>query len=100
MRSSLINTCDQEADTVRALAVMLCVCLSAVGDRCDCGLDWKGAPVCEAGAEGLGLEEVRQDPAVGCEAGEAEAEVGVDCEDFLLIGGELFGGALKSNELA
>lgn len=95
MRSSLINTCDQETDTVWAFAVVLCICLSAVSNGCDCGLDWKGATVCEAGAERLGLEEVRQDAAVGGKAGEAEAKMGVDCEDLLLVGGELFGGALR-----
>jgi hypothetical protein len=42
----------------------------------------------------LGFKEVREDPGVGCEACEGEAEMFVDGNDFLLVGGEFFGIAL------
>ena len=94
MWSGLVYTCDQKANSVWALAVVLGVCLCAVCDGLDCALDWEGAAVGEALREGLRFQEVGEDAGVGGEAGESDTEVRVDCNDLLLVGGELFGVAL------
>jgi hypothetical protein len=43
------------------------------------------------------FHEVGEDAGVGGEAGEGEAEVFVDGDDFLLVGGELFCVSLKED---
>lgn len=95
MRAGLIDTCDEESDAVRALAVVLCVGLCAVRDGLDCALDWEGASVGQALREGLLFEEVGEDAGVRGETGEADTEVGVGYDDLLLVGGELFSVTLE-----
>lgn len=95
MRTCLIDTSDEEADTIRALAVVLGVCLGALADGGDDALEGDGAAVGEARGEGLLLHEVGEDASVGGQASEGDAEVFVDGDDFLLVGGEFFGIALE-----
>lgn len=45
--------------------------------------------------EGLLLHEVGENARVGGEAGEGEPEMGVELDDFFLVGGEFFGVALE-----
>ncbi len=85
MWAGAVNADDEEADTVWALAVMLCVGLSAVRDGGDRGLDLDGAAVSHAGLECLLLEGVGEDTGVGREAGETEAKVAVEADDLLLV---------------
>lgn len=74
---------------------MLGVGLCAVANGGHEAFEGDGAAVGEAGGEGLLLHEVGEDAGVGGEAGEAEAEVLIDGDDFLLVGGELFCIALR-----
>jgi hypothetical protein len=90
MRSRLIDTRNKEANAVGPLAVVLGVGLGAVADGGDEALERDGAAVGQAGTEGLLLHEVGEDAGVGGEAGEGEAEVLVDGDYFLLVGGEFF----------
>jgi hypothetical protein len=64
MRPLVINTREQQTDTVRSLAIVLGIGLRAVTDGGYCAGDGQGAAVCEAGGEGLGLEEVGEDTGV------------------------------------
>lgn len=90
MRSSRIHARDQQSDSVRALAVVLGVGLGAVADaRGDVG-EQDGAAVGQARGEGLLFHEVGEDAGVAGEAGEGDAVVGVDGDDFALVGGEFF----------
>ena len=58
-------------------------------------LERDGAAVGQARGERLLLHEVGEDTGVGGQAGEGEAQVLVDGDDLLLVGGELFGIALR-----
>jgi len=90
MRARLIDASNQEADAVGSFAVVLGVGLRAVADGGNEALERDGAAVRQARGQRLLLHEVGEDAGVGCEAGEREAEVLVDSDDFLLVGGELF----------
>ena len=94
MRARLVDAGDQQADAVWPLAVVLRVGLRAVGDGVDGAGDGEGAPVGQARGEGLRFQEVGEHAGVGGEAREADADVGVDGDDLLLVGGEFFGVAL------
>lgn len=90
MRTLCIDTGNEQADTVRPLSVLLCVCLCAVCDaRNDLG-QRNGAVVGEAGGERLLLHEVGEDAGIGGETGKGDTEVRVDGNDLLLVGRELF----------
>jgi hypothetical protein len=73
---------------------MLSVCLCAVTNRRDEAFEGDSAAVGEAGGERLLLHEVGEDSGIGCQSGEGEAEVLVDGNNFLLVGGKLFRVAL------
>ena len=90
MRASGVHTRDQEAYTVGPLAVVLGVGLGAVADAGGDVGEEDGAAVGQARGEGLLLHEVGEDAGVGGEAGEGDAVVGVDGDDFALVGGEFF----------
>jgi hypothetical protein len=94
MRTCLVYTSNEQADAVRTLAVVLRVSLGPVADGGYEALEGDGAAVGEARGQGLLFHEVGEDASVGGEAGEGEAEVFVDGDDFLLVGGEFFGVAL------
>ena len=97
MRTLGVDARDQQPDAVGPLAVLLCVELRAVGDaRGDVGEE-DGAVVGQARGEGLLLHEVGEDAGVGGEARERKTIVGVDGDDFLLVGGEFFGVALEAD---
>lgn len=74
---------------------MLGVGLGTVTDRGDDSFEGDGAAVGEARGEGLLLHVVGEDAGIGGEAGESDAQVLVDGDDLLLVGGEFFGVALE-----
>lgn len=85
VRSSCVDTGNQQAYTVRSAAVLLSVCLSAVCNaRSDVG-EKDGAIVCQARGEGLLAHEVGEDAGIRGETGEGDAVVGVDGNDLLLV---------------
>jgi hypothetical protein len=90
MWPGLINTRNQESDTVGSASVMLSVDLSFVGDRVDDSVDRNGAVVEEAGGHGLLAHKVGEDASIGGEAGEGNTEMCVDADDLLLVGTEFF----------
>ena len=96
MRTRLVNACNEEAYSVRAFAVVLGVGLGAVADGRDEAFERDGTAVGQARGEGLLLHEVGEDAGVGGEAGEGEAQVLVDGDDFLLVRGEFFCVALET----
>lgn len=73
---------------------MLGICLRPVADLCDNALEGDRPAVCHFRGEGLLLHEVEEDTGVGGEAGDGDAEVVIDADDFLLVGGEFFGVSL------
>lgn len=78
MGASFVDTGNKESDTVRTTTVVLGVDLGFIGDGVyDAGYR-DGAVVEEAGGHGLLAHEVGEDTGVGGEAGEGDAEVGVD----------------------
>lgn len=80
-----VDAGDEQAYAVRALAVVLGVCLGAVAyPRGDFG-EQDGAIVGQARGEGLLLHEVGEDASVGGETGEGDAIVAVDWYHFLLV---------------
>ena len=94
MRTLCVAPCDQQSYAVGTLAVVLCVGLRAIADSSGDFGEWDGAVVGEARGKGLLFHEVGEDASVGGEAGEGEAVVCVDWDDFLLVRGEFFGIAL------
>ncbi len=90
MWASLIDTCYQQSHAVGPLTVVLGVGLCAVANGGDEALKGDGATISEAGGEGLLFHEVGEDAGVGGETSEGEAEVFVNGDDFLLVGGKLF----------
>lgn len=86
MRSSCVYACDQQTDTVGSAAVLLGVCLCAVGDAGGDVGEEDGAVVGQARGEGLLAHEVGEDAGVGGETGKGDAVVGVDGDDLLLVG--------------
>lgn len=85
-----IDSGNQQTDTVRALAIRLCVRLSAVADaRGDFGKE-DGAVVCEARGQRLLLHEVGEHSSIRGETGKGNAIMCVDWDDLALVGGELF----------
>ncbi len=74
---------------------MLGVGLCAVADGGDESFEGDCSAIGEAGGEGLLLHEVGEDAGVGGEARKGEAEVLVDGNNFLLVGGEFFCIALR-----
>jgi len=99
MGTRLVDARNQEADAVGSLAVVLRVGLRTVADGGHEALERDGAAVRQARGQRLLLHEVGEDAGVGGEAGEREAEVLVDGDDFLLVGGELFCVALRAMPL-
>lgn len=69
---------------------MLCVGLCAVADLSYDSVEGDGAAVCHSRAEGLLFHEVGEDAGVGAEAGDGDAHVCVDFDDFFLVRGEFF----------
>ena len=96
MRASRVHTRDQQPDAVGSLAVVLGVGLGAVADAGGDVGEEDGAAVGQARGEGLLFHEVGEDAGVGGQAGESDAVVGVDGDDFTLVGGEFFGVALET----
>ena len=94
VRAGFVDAGDQQADAVRPLAVLLGVCLGAIGDLGHDAVNGDGSAVCHSRAERLLLHEVGDHPGVGGQAGDGNAHVGVDFDDLLLIRGELFGVSL------
>jgi hypothetical protein len=90
MRTRFVYACDQKTNAVGSLAVVLGIGLGAVADGGDEAFEGEGAAVDEARREGLLFHEVGEDAGVGGEAGEGEADVFVDGDDFLLVRGEFF----------
>lgn len=78
MGASFVNTGNKESDTVRTTAVVLGVDLGFIGDGVYYTGYRDGAVVQEAGGHGLLAHEIGEDAGVGGEAGEGDAEVGVD----------------------
>ena len=74
---------------------MLRIGLGAVADGGYEAFEGNCSAVGETGGEGLLFHEVRKDAGVGGEAGKGKAEVFVDGDDFLLVGGKLFCVALE-----
>ena len=94
MRPARVHAGDEQSDAVGAFAVVLGVGLGAVADTGGDVGEEDGAVVGQARGEGLLFHEVGEDAGVGGETGEGDAVVGVDGDDFALVGGELFGIAL------
>lgn len=90
MWASLVDSTNQESNTVWSLSVVLCVRLGPVTDHSDNALKGDGAAVSHLGGERLLLHEIEEDTGVGCKASDGYAYVVVDTDEFLLIGGELF----------
>lgn len=90
MRTRVVDARDQQAHAIGPVGVVLRVGLGAVADLLDDARDGDGAAVGHFGGEGLAFHEVGEDAGVRGEAGEGEAEVGVDADDFFLVGGEVF----------
>jgi hypothetical protein len=90
VRARLVDAGNEEPDAVGALTVVLRVGLCAVANRGHQALQRDGAAVGEAGGERLLFHEVGEDACIGGEAGEGEADMFVDGDDFLLVGGEFF----------
>ena len=95
MRSPGVHARDQQTDTVGSAAVLLGVCLGAICDARGNFGEEDRAVIGQARGEGLLAHEVGEDAGVGGKAGEGDAVVGVDWDDLLLVGGELFCVALE-----
>ena len=94
----LVNTSYEKTHAVWTLPSHLRVPLRALGDLVHDAFQRDGAAVGHLRGEGLLLHEVGEDAGVGGEAGEGEPEVGVELDDFFLVGGEFFGVALEGEE--
>ena len=95
MRTSLVDTRNQQTDTVGALSVVLRVDLGFIGDSVDDACDGDRTVVEQARGHGLLSHEVGEDTGVGGETGKRYTEVSVDANDLLLVGAELFGITLQ-----
>lgn len=93
----LVHARDQQTNPIRSLPIMLCIGLSPVTYLSDDPFEGNGSAICHLRRERLLFHEVRQYPGVGREAGEGYAEMVVYTDDFLLVGGELFGVSLAGN---
>ena len=90
MRPGLIHPRYQQSNTIRPLPKHLRASLCAVTDLTHYPLDGDGAAVGHFASKSLAFHEVREDAGVGGKAGEGEAKVLVDTDDFFLVGGEFF----------
>lgn len=90
MRAGIVHAGDEETNAVGALSVVLRVDLGFGADHVDEGADGHVAGVGEAVAEALLLHKVGEDAGVRGEAGDGDADVLVDGEEFLLVRGEFF----------
>lgn len=90
MGPRVVDAGHKQTYTVRSVGVVLGVGLGAVADLLDDAFDGDGAAVGHFGGERLAFHEVCEDAGVGGEAGEGDAEVVIDVDDFLLVGGEVF----------
>lgn len=86
MGTCLVDTGNEETDTVGSFAIMLSVDLCFVGDGVDDTGDGDWSIVEEARGHGLLAHKVGEDAGVGCETSEGDAEMCVDGDDFLLVG--------------
>lgn len=74
MRAGLVDTRNQQSDTIRPPSVVLGVDLSLLGNRVDDAFDGDGAGVEETGAHGLLTHKVAENAGIGGKTGE-----GWDC---------------------
>lgn len=94
MRARLVDAGNQQAHAVGALAVHLGVDLGLFANHVDECADGHGAAVRQSVAEALLFHEVGEDAGVGGQTGDSDADVFVNVEEFLVVGGEFFGVAL------
>lgn len=85
--AALVDARHQESDAVGPLAQMLGVLLGLLAEEVDEVAEGHVAAVGQAVAEALLLHEVGEDAGVRGEAGDGDADVLVDGEEFLLVRG-------------